>query len=103
MKRIVSILLSLFFILFSVLFVLFRQPSQKQSTPSYSGILRLWHVDSFEGGKGSRVNFLKRTASQYEKSHNGLYFMVNTYTAEGAAQAIEIGRASCRERVSPRV
>ena len=91
MKRIVSFLLSLSFILFSVLFVLFRQPPQKQAAPPYKGILRLWHIDSFEGGKGSRANFLKRAASQYEKSHNGVYFMVNTYTAEGAAQAIAQG------------
>ena len=64
----------------------------KSSSPqSRSGIVRLWNIDTFEGGKGSRSAFLNRISAAYEKAHDGVYIMVSSYTAEGAAAAIREG------------
>lgn len=92
MKRIVSFLLSLFALLFCGFFALFGKNTSKPSgEKSYSGILRLWHIDSFEGGKGSRASFLNKAAGKYEKQHDGLYIMVSGYTVEGAEAALSEG------------
>ena len=57
----------------------------KSSSPqSRSGIVRLWNIDTFEGGKGSRSAFLNRISAAYEKAHDGVYIMVSSYTAEGS-------------------
>ncbi len=92
MKRVVSILLSLVCVAICVIGVIFLKPSEIQTQKDgYSGILRLWHIDLFEGGKGSRSAFLNRVAGRYEKKNENLYIMVNTYTAQGAAEAFKKG------------
>lgn len=92
MKRIISFVLALSALAFSVLFALFGGNTQKiQQEEGYSGILRLWHIDSFEGGKGSRASFLNAAAGKYEKKNDGLYIMVNTYTVAGAEAALASG------------
>lgn len=92
MKRILSFILSLFALLFCVLFALFGKPAAKApQEEEVGGILRLWHIDSFEGGKGSRASFLNRVAGKYEKGRDGLYIMVNGYTVEGAEEALSKG------------
>ena len=55
--------------------------------------VRIWHVDTFEGGKGSRATFLKEAAKIAEKSEEGLYYIVTAYTAEGARAALEKGES----------
>lgn len=70
-------------VIFSVAF--FPQP--KAAEAEAKRIVRVWNVDTFEGGKGSRTAFLKRTARLLEKRHPNLYFMVSSYTAEGANAA----------------
>lgn len=58
---------------------------------SQTGVVRLWNVDTFEGGKGSRTAFLNRIAAVYEKNNPGIFVMVSSYTAEGAAAAFAEG------------
>ena len=53
-------------------------------------VLSLWHVDTFEGGKGSRASFLKNAALSYCKNKNAV-IMVCSYTAAGARAAFEQG------------
>ena len=55
----------------------------------YSGILRLWHVETFEGGVGSRADFLTRRAIEFGRK--GLHVLVSVHTAESAATAISEG------------
>ncbi|MBQ8407086.1 MAG: hypothetical protein IJY38_04120, partial [Clostridia bacterium] len=50
--------LSLFFVF---------QPFKKGEEQKTPVCLRLWNVDTFEGGKGSRSGFLKRVAGAYTK------------------------------------
>ena len=44
-------------------------------------VVRLWNIDTFEGGRGSRTAFLSRIAAAYEKGNPGALVMVSSYTA----------------------
>lgn len=57
----------------------------------YRGVLRLWHIDGFEGGKGSRASFLQREARSFEEKNEGLLVMITVHTPESARIAIEGG------------
>lgn len=60
-------------------------------------ILRIWNIDTFEGGKGSRTAFLNRAALRYGKAHN-IHFLVSSLTAEGAEIALSQG--NCPDLIS---
>ena len=51
-------------------------------TFEYQGILELWHVETFEGGSVSRLSFLQREASIFEKAHKGTYISLQTMSLE---------------------
>ena len=53
-------------------------------------ILRLWNVDTFEGGVGSRASFLGKAANRFEKKYS-LYIMVTPHTKESAERALRSG------------
>ncbi|MGN1062625.1 MAG: hypothetical protein ACI4RO_05790 [Candidatus Scatosoma sp.] len=53
-------------------------------------VLSLWHIDTFEGGKGSRASFLKNAALSYCKSKDAI-IMVSSYSAAGARAAFGQG------------
>lgn len=56
----------------------------------YGGILRLWHIDSFEGGKGSRAAFLRNAAKEFSE-RTGVFILVTVHTAGSAEAALERG------------
>lgn len=91
MKHVISVVLCLSVIVFGGIYVFFIGAPHENPAVVQGGILRLWHIDSFEGGKGSRAAFLNRAAMQFEKKNEGVYIMVNTYTAEGASKAVAAG------------
>ena len=47
-------------------------------------VLSLWHIDTFEGGKGSRANFLKNAATAFGTETRDCVILVSDYTAAGA-------------------
>lgn len=53
-------------------------------------VISLWHIDTFEGGKGSRAAFLKNAALSYCKNKNSIV-MVSSYSAAGARSAFDSG------------
>lgn len=55
----------------------------------YQTILELWNIDTFEGGTGSRKDFLLKTGIKYEKKHKGVIISVINYTPFGAEQALK--------------
>lgn len=55
-------------------------------------VLSLWHIDTFEGGKGSRANFLKNAATAFGKEKRDCVILVSDYTAAGAKAAFESGK-----------
>ncbi len=54
-------------------------------------ILRLWQIDSFEGGVGSRTDFLSKVAINFEKKNKEVFVMVTSHTIESATTMIESG------------
>ena len=54
-------------------------------------VVRVWNVDTFEGGRGSRTAFLKRAAQRVSEAKEGIYYLVSSYTQEGAAAALAAG------------
>ncbi len=56
----------------------------------YGGILRLWHIDSFEGGKGSRAAFLRNAAKEFSE-RTGVFILVTVHTPGSAEAALERG------------
>lgn len=73
-----------------VAYPLLTSYSEKEAV-GYEGILRLWHIDTFEGGQGSRCSFLNRVARRYEKSAQGRLILVTNHTIESAETAIREG------------
>ncbi len=69
--------------------VFFPRQTAKAETPKR--IVHIWNVDTFEGGKGSRTSFLRRVALKTEKENEGVYYMISSYTLEGANAAFESG------------
>ena len=67
-------------------------PNRKKEETIKPCVVQIWHVDTFEGGKGSRASFLKKVATRVEKSDNTLYYMIKTYTVEGAREALKEGQ-----------
>ena len=59
---------------------------------NYKGVITMWQIDSFEGGTGSRKQFLLKCARVFEKKFNGVLVMVTDYTVEGAKQAVSEGK-----------
>ena len=58
----------------------------------YKGILTLWHIDTFEGGVGSRKQFLLSVSREFEKKNQGVLVMAMDYTAENAEKAMAEGK-----------
>ena len=51
----------------------------------------MWQIDGFEGGAGSRKQFLLKVARGFEKQNGGVLIMVSDYTIEGAEENLKNG------------
>ena len=78
-------------IILSVVFGATTHNKKIKDTPKYQGIISLWQVDSFEGGVGSRKQFLMREAVAFEKLNSGVLVMVSSQTPESVKQKVEQG------------
>ena len=65
--------------------------ASEEEAEAWPGVLRLWQIDSFEGGRGSRASFLGGVARHYE-SEGGMLILVTQHTAESAAYALQDGQ-----------
>ncbi len=76
---------------------LFAYPALARSDAAkpqgYKGILRLWHIDGFEGGRGARASFLGQAARAYEAENEGVLVMITAHTPESALNALAAGTA----------
>lgn len=83
---------------FAVLFTVFigKYKINESGVPTapaeYKGILTLWHIDTFEGGVGSRKQFLLSVSREFEKQNQGVLVMAVEHTAESAEKAMKEGR-----------
>lgn len=57
----------------------------------YKGIISLWQIDTFEGGRGSRKQFLLKIAREFERKNAGVLIMVSDMTIEGAKSKLQNG------------
>ena len=100
------------FLLVGVIVLIVSLYPKKQEEAPVPVVVNVWHIETFEGGKGSRASFLKNVAARVEKKDNTLYYMVKSYTAEGAREALKegklpdmisygIGFGDCLERALP--
>ena len=51
-------------------------------------VICVWQIDSFEGGKGSRADFLKNTGEEFYKN-SGCYVSVIALSAEAARLSLD--------------
>ena len=49
-------------------------------------VLSLWQVDTFEGGKGSRKQFLNKIALDFERKNQGVFIMAVDMTIDGVQE-----------------
>lgn len=84
-------------IAFAIVFfsLFFIHPKLKTNTQNssmrYKGVLQIWNIDTFEGGKGSRTSFLQNVAKTFEKKHQGVFVLVITHTVNSAKEALHRG------------
>ncbi len=57
-----------------------RQEKDFKTPENYKGIITLWQVDGFEGGTGSRKQFLLKVAREFERKNKGVLVMVISHT-----------------------
>ena len=62
-------------------------------TERYDRVLTVWNIDTFEGGAGSRADFLSDMSVTYGKTKGGkgTHFLVSARTEEGALVALKNG------------
>ncbi len=91
--KIISSLLTAFCILFTVFYGGNKISEQTiVAKAQYKGIITLWQIDCFEGGMGSRKQFLLSSARSYEKENQGVLVMVISHTPQTAVQAVNEGQ-----------
>lgn len=80
-----------FFLAVIILLAAAFYPKKKSEEISCKKVVRVWNVDTFEGGKGSRTSFLKSAARRAEKQQENVYYLVTSYSPEGARAAFSEG------------
>lgn len=60
-----------------------------KTTPTYKTVVKLWNIDVFEGGIGSRGDFLSKVSLGFKGS--GTLVMVISHTVESAKKSVEKG------------
>ena len=89
--------LAVFFIVFTPL-VAVRKTAAKDDFPyeteKYEKVLTVWHVDTFEGGTGSRADFLTDRAIDFGRTEEGkgIHFLVVTHTVESLEKSLSDGK-----------
>ena len=91
--KIASICLAAAFFLYVPLFVIPKIGGGADTEkPGQRGIVELWHVENFDGGSASRVDWLKGRSKEFESKNKGVYVHVTLYTLEQVLAAIANGQ-----------
>ena len=91
--RILFGLIGTFCLLFTIFFgnTCMSKKQKVLSQAEYKGILTLWHIDTFEGGEGSRKQFLLRVAREFEKANQGVLVSVIEHTPTAVKEQFSKG------------
>ena len=65
--------------------------SSRFEATEYQGILTLYAVDTFEGGVGSRTDFLLKAATGFEKKNRGILISVENHSVQSFCNQLERG------------
>lgn len=57
----------------------------------YNGVVTVWQIDTFEGGVGSRRQFLANRAKEFSQKNKGVLFLVTSHTNESAENNFKNG------------
>lgn len=91
MRKLLSILLLLSVFVASI-YALTLLPLQPDITPvTEITVINMWHIESWEGGNGSRSGWLNRRMLSYESNHKGVYISITTYTQQQALDKLAQG------------
>ncbi|MBR5191804.1 MAG: hypothetical protein IKW33_00145 [Clostridia bacterium] len=89
---IISLILCGITVIFTFTFGIYHLSKDKENiSKEYKCIITLWHVDTFEGGTGSRKQFLQNQAKNFEKKNKGVFIMVTSYNIEGVKEQLAKG------------
>ena len=93
LKRLILFAIVSASVLFTAFFGRYLISDGETHLPSsqYAGIIKVWHIDGFEGGVGSRKQFLLSAAASWEKTHEGTLVMVISHTPESVRTALKDG------------
>ncbi len=91
--RAISFLLIIFATLFTAFYGRYKisEEGVDVEAEKYKGVITMWQIDSFEGGIGSRKQFLLKVSRAFEKENNGVLVMVINQTVKGAEDDIKKG------------
>ena len=93
--RIFRIIISII-LLFSITFTIFLGfkkigEGAKSKENKQKEVIVGWQIDGFEGGVGSRRNFLMSVSREYEKINPNYLFMINQYSISEANERLKKG------------
>ena len=69
-------------------FIINKTNNNKSTATNQKSIIELWHIDTFEGGKGSRKDFLLNASLAFEKKYNVIVSVIS-HTIESAKKCLE--------------
>lgn len=84
MKKTISMLLITIWMFLVALSALFTFKKEKTVDVESVIVLELWQIDMFEGGQGSRRQYLSQIASDFEKENKKVLINIVNKTVEGA-------------------
>ena len=92
-SRIVCSILLISVIIFTCFYGVYKIGAENYivKQEDYQDVLTLWQIDNFEGGTGSRKQFLMSVARKFEKNNKGILIMVLNLTKEGAEENFNNG------------
>ena len=90
--RIVFSLLLIFSGVFTIFFAKNILCDETVMSPKeYNAVLTVWQIDVFEGGRGSRRQFISEVAKSFEKQRTGVFVLVVSHTKQSAEERMEKG------------
>lgn len=84
------------FIFFSIIYSVFfaksiLTESTEISAKEYKAVLSVWQIDVFEGGRGSRRQFIGEMSKKFEKQRQGVFVLVSSHTVSSAEERMSKG------------
>ena len=58
---------------------------------NYQGIIRLWNIDSFEGGSLPKSSFLEKLSMKFEKQNKGVFIKVENLSEDEVVASLKMG------------